>query len=236
MLPFPLATSHEIAAVLRPGAGLRPDSALRTLRKHGLGGRSVAVVPRTGTGAAGRAVWYSSLMIDVARLYRWRDLDAARQVLVAADGLILHRAVRFLAEGLAGAGHELDLVALDAATGGALSRLALLTESRRSQLDSVLRVRRSIGTVVGRAGDLAVITTEDGLRVGVPAPVGPATPSADGSGIALDVERFDDRSSFMWVRPAFEPAPDQHDRVPSRYRLLTDGERRLADASVLVVG
>lgn len=236
ILPFPLTTSAEIAAVLRPGGRLRPDSALRTLRDNGLGGVGVTIVPRAQRAARGRSVWYSSLMLDVARLYRRGDVDGASVVLQQANELVGHRAARFIAEGLAAAGSVPDATELDALTGGALSRLALLTASRREKLASRLQVRCSTGTVVGRVGELAVVETEDGLRLGVPALVEPAGLGALGAHVAVDAETLDGRSSFMWVRPALQPQGERHARVPGKPRLLTGDERRRFDRDVLLVG
>lgn len=237
ILPFPLATSGEIAAVLRPGAGLRPDSALRTLRENNLAGVALSVVPRTSSAAHGRAVWYSSLMLDVARLYRWHDLDAAAEVLVQANELASHRAATFVAEALRDAGLDPDARELDAASGGALSRLALLTESRRNKLGSLLRIRRSTGTIVGRMGELAIVEAEDGLRLGVPAPSPEqATLGNVGASVAVDAEQLDPRSSVLWVRPGFEAQGDQHARVQGLPRLLTEDEGRRIARDVLVVG
>lgn len=56
--------------MLRPGGHLRADSALRALRDKGVPAEPISVVPRSGRGADGRVVWYSSLMVDVARLVR----------------------------------------------------------------------------------------------------------------------------------------------------------------------
>lgn len=236
ILPLPLATSGEVAGVLRPGVTIRADSALRTLRDNGLAGTQLSVVPRTATSAAGRAVWYSSLMLDVARLHRRRDAGAQR-VLTKADELATNRAAKFLAEALAAAGPEPDLDELDAVTGGALSRLALLTESRREQLASLLHLRRSTGIVVGRADDLAIVETEDGTRLGVPAPpADQARLGSIGARVAVDAEQLNDRSSLLWVRPAFEPAADRNGRVPGPARLLSAAERERVASDVLVVG
>jgi len=236
LLPFPLTTSAEIAAVLRPGGRLRPDSALRTLRENGLGGAGLSIVTRAESAARGRSVWYSSLMLDVARLYRRGDVDAASVVLGQANELVTHRAARFVSEGLADSGSVPDGAELDGLTGGALSRLALLTASRREQLASRLQVRCSAGTVVGRVGELAVVETEDGLRLGIPAPAEPASLGALGAHVAVDAETLDGRSSFMWVRPALQLQGDRHGRVPGMPRLLTGDERRRFDRDVLLVG
>ncbi|MFV0317240.1 MAG: hypothetical protein ACK5O2_09820, partial [Microthrixaceae bacterium] len=77
ILAWPLATSTELAQVLRPGGHLRPDSALRALRDKGLAPEAITIVPRSGRGAHGKVVWYSSLMTDVARLVRNDRFDAA---------------------------------------------------------------------------------------------------------------------------------------------------------------
>lgn len=236
ILPSPLATSAEIAAVLRPGGRLRPDSALRTLRENGLGGVGVSIVARAESAARGRSVWYSSLMLDVARLYRRGDVDAASVVLGQANELVTHRAARFVSEGLAASGSVPEGAELDALTGGALSRFALLTASRREQLAPRLQVRCSTGTVVGRVGELAVVETEDGLRLGIPVPAEPASLGALGAHVAVDAETLDGRSSFMWVRPAMQLQGDRHVRVPGKPRLLTGDERRRFDRDVLLVG
>ena len=237
ILPFPLATSAEIAGVLRPGTGLRPDSALRTLRENHLAGAQVSVVPRAAGAARGRAVWYSALMLDVARLYRWHDREAAREILTKADELASSRAAHFLAEHLSGATVEPTAAELDRLTGGALSRLALLTESVRRQTEGRLRVRHSTGTIIGHEGDLAIVETEEGVRLGVPCPrTESANAGAVGTKVAIDAEQLDTRSSCVWVRAAFEASTDRHARVPGSPRLLTEEERRHVARDVLVVG
>lgn len=237
LLPFPLVTSAEIAAVLRPGGRLRPDSALRTLRDNGLGGVAVSVVPRARNTARGRAVWYSSLMLDVARLYRWGDTEVASDVLAQANELAGHRGAHFVSEALSGgAGPQPDPLELDAATGGALSHLALLTASGRDRMMPRLRVRPATGTVVGRIGELAVVETEDGTRLGVPAPAEQPIIGALGAHVAVDAENLDGRSSVLWVRPAFQPRSERHARVPGGPSLLTDEQRQRVDRDVLLVG
>lgn len=206
------------------------------MRENRLGGVGLSVVTRAESAARGRSVWYSSLMLDVARLYRRGDVDTASVVLGQANELIAHRAARFVSEGLVTSGSVPDGAELDALTGGALSRFALLTASRREQLASRLQVRCSTGTVVGRVGDLAVVETEDGLRLGIPVPAEPASLGALGAHVAVDAETLDGRSSFMWVRPAMQLEGDRHGRVPGKPRLLAGDERRRFDRDVLVVG
>lgn len=91
ILAWPLTTSTELAQVLRPGGHLRPDSALRSLRDKGFAAEAITVVPRSGRGAHGKVVWYSSLMIDIARLVRNERFDAARATHDEATRLAGHR-------------------------------------------------------------------------------------------------------------------------------------------------
>jgi hypothetical protein len=237
ILPFPLATSDEIARILRPGGGLRPDSALRTLRENALAAPQLSAIPRSGTGANGRVVWYSSLMLDVARLHRYQDHDAARLAHEEAIELTGHRSARHLLNALSSGELEPDPARLDASTGGALSRLALLTESRRVRLPGLTDLRRSVGMVVDRSDGLAVLETSDGSRLGVPAPLAEqARLSAIGSYVAVEFERLDERSSLVWVRPAFEPAPNRHSRTPGPSHLLSQEQHDRIERDVLVVG
>lgn len=149
ILPWPLTTSTELAQVLRPGGHLRPDSALRALRGKGLAAKAITVVPRSGRGAHGKVVWYSSLMIDVARLVRNERLEAARAAHAEASRLAGHRSARFVAEWLAEhGGPDPDPAVLEEDTGGALSRLATLTASARQRLLPDL----GIATFAGRTG------------------------------------------------------------------------------------
>lgn len=97
---WPLITSTDLAQVLRPGGRLRPDPALRSLRYKGLAAEPIAVVPRPERGAHGRAVWYSSLMVDVVRLVRAEQMKTARAAHGAATKLAAHRSARCVAEWL----------------------------------------------------------------------------------------------------------------------------------------
>ena len=237
ILPFPLATSEEIAGVLRPGGGLRSDSALRTLRENGLAAPQMSVVPRSGGADRGRMVWYSSLMLDVARFHRWRDHEGARSALKAASEMSRHRSSMHVIAALLDGELEPGPGRLDEATGGALSRLALLSESRRQGLSGIGRLGRSTGVVVDRSNGLAIVDTGEAARLGVPAPpVEQARLGAIGSLVAVELERLDDRSSFVWVRPAFEASSDPHSRVPGPPHLLSEVQRRRIERDVLVVG
>lgn len=233
ILPWPLTTSGELAAVLRPGGHLRPDSALRTLREHGVRAEPITFVPRSERGAQGRVVWYSSLMLDVCRLVRMGDDAAAAAAHAAADSLAEHRAARFVAEWLAEeGGPEPDPAALDADTGGALTRLATLTESARTRLGSSLRVESLAGRVREATGSTALVVAEDGNAVSILSPRSVAdwaeTP------VVIDFEDLGNGSGTYWVRAAFDPAADRNERVPGGPRLLTPAEReRLTTTATL---
>lgn len=232
LLAWPLTTSAEIAGVFRPGGHLRPDSALRTLRDRGLPAEPITVVPRTARGAHGRVVWYSSLMLDVARLVRVGEHDEAAATHSAATRLASHRAAAFVAEWLAEhGGPEPDLPSLDHATGGALTRLAMLTASARERLTRRERVRVFTGRVTDFAGGSASIVTPDGSTFSIPTPMGSST-EWRGAVVSVDIEELAGMATTMWVRPAFDPDQDPNARVPGGPQILSAAEReRLSVAS-----
>ena len=231
ILPWPLTTSGELAAVLRPGGHLRPDSALRTLRERGLRAQPITHVPRSERGAQGRVVWYSALMLDVCRLVRTGDDGSAAAAHAAADRMASHRAAQFVAEWLAErGGPDPDPAALDADTGGALTRLATLTASARQKLGPALGVETFAGRVRETTGRMALVVADDGNAVSIPSPRSAAewanTP------VAIEFEDLGDGNGTFWVRAAFDPAADVNERVPGGPRLLTEAEReRLAIAA-----
>ncbi|MEJ7584208.1 MAG: hypothetical protein WKF43_09005 [Acidimicrobiales bacterium] len=92
-------------------------------------------------------------MLDVARLVRADDLDAAREAHAVATRLATHRSARFVAEWLAEhGGPDPDPALLDAETGGALTRLATLTASARARLQPELGIDAFTGRVADVAG------------------------------------------------------------------------------------
>lgn len=187
----------------------------------------ISVVPRSETGARGRVVWYSSLMLDVCRLVRAGDLEAAAAAHAAADRLALHRSARFVAEWLIEhAGPDPDPAALDDETGGALTRLATLTASARAALGP-LGVETFVGRVRETTGRTALVVAEDGNAVSIPSPR--SVEEWGDAPVVVDFEAVDDDSGTLWVRAAFDPEADPHERVPGGPRLLTAAERdRLA--------
>ncbi len=225
ILPWPLTTSTEVAQVLRPGGHLRPDSALRALRDKGLAAEAITVVPRSGRGAHGKVVWYSSLMLDVARLLRNERFDAARSVHAEATRLASHRSSRFVAEWLVEhGGPDPDPASLDEATGGALTRLAMLTGSTRQRLLPELGVATFAGRVADVSGRVAFVLDEEGRSLPIPAPSEPST-EWSGALVAVDTEDLPGGATTIWVRPAFDPEADPYERVPGGPRLLTPAER-----------
>lgn len=231
ILPWPLTTSAELATVLRPGGHLRADSALRALRDKGVAATPISIVPRSDTGARGRVVWYSSLMLDVSRLVRTGDLGAAGAAHLAADRLAQHRSARFVAEWLIEhAGSDPDPAAVDEATGGALTRLAMLTASARAELGAVLGVETFVGRVREATGRTVLVVAEDGNTVSIPSPR--SIEEWGDSPVVVDFEAVDDDSGTLWVRAGFDPEADPRQRVPGGPRLLTANERdRLAGST-----
>lgn len=224
ILPWPLATSAELAWVLRPGGHLRPDSALRSLRDRGVGARPVAVVPRSGRRAHGRVVYYSSLMIDVARLVRLEEQDSAVAVHAQADRLARHRAAQFIADWLVErGGAEPDLGQLDLDTGGALTRLATLTSSARSKLQPRLHVDSVVGRVADVTEFTAVIVDDIGERCPIPVPAPDLR--GDGTPVAIDYELFGESAIAVWARPAFDADADPNEHVVGGPHILTPAER-----------
>lgn len=230
-LAWPLTTSAELAAVLRPGGHLRPDSALRSLRERELPAEAITVVPRSERGAHGRVVWYSSLMIDVARLLRVGDHDAAAEVHAAATRLASHRAARFVAEWLVAEGEpEPDATRLDTETGGALTRLATLTASERAKFLPRLEIRTFAGRVAEVVGGTAVLVTDDGQQLSIPAPAESSSAWTNAL-VSVDIEEMPGGATTLWIRPAFDPDADPRERVPGGPHILTPAEReRLKDA------
>lgn len=225
ILAWPLTTSTELAHVLRPGGHLRADSALRALRDKGLAAEAITVVPRSGRGVHGKVVWYSSLMIDVARLVRIERFDAARAAHDEATRLAGHRSARFVAEWLVEhGGPDPDPAVLDEATGGALTRLATLTASARLRLLPDLEIATFAGRVADVSGRVAFVLDEEGRSLPIPAP---AEPSSKWSGalVTVDTEDLPGGATTIWVRPAFDPQADPNERVAGGPRLLTPAER-----------
>ncbi len=225
ILAWPLTTSTELAQVLRPGGHLRPDSALRSLRDKGLPAEAITVVPRSRRGAHGKVVWYSSLMIDVARLLRSERFDAARRVHTEATRLAGHRSARFVADWLVEhGGSDPDPAMLDEATGGALTRLATLTGAARQRLLPDLAVATFTGRVTDVSGRVAYVLDGEGQSRPIPAP---SEPSTDWSGalVTVDTEDLPGGATTIWVRAAFDPEADPNERVPGGPRLLTPAER-----------
>jgi len=213
---------------MRPGGNLRSDSALRSLRERGLRAEPISFVPRSERGAQGRAVWYSAMMLDVARLVRLGDLEAAAAAHDAADRLASHRSARFVAEWLTDrGGPDPDPAALDAGTGGALTRLATLTASARSKLGPRLHVRVFAGRVQEASGSTTRVVAEDGQAVAIPSVR--STHQWVGVPVVVDFEEIGSDNTTVWVRPGFDPGADLNERVPGGPRLLTEAERdRLA--------
>lgn len=225
ILAWPLTTSSELAGVLRPGGHLRADSALRALRDKGVPAEPISVVPRSGRGADGRVVWYSSLMVDVARLVRVGDLTTAGVAHAAAAKLARHRSAGFVAEWLAErGGPDPDPAEVDRGTGGALTRLATLTASARARLLPDLRIDTFAGRVADVSGRVAFVVDEDGRSLPIPAPSGSPMAWA-GALVVVDTEVLWGGATATWVRAAFDPAADPNERVPGGPRLLTPAER-----------
>lgn len=231
ILAWPLTTSAELAAVLRPGGQLRPDSALRKLREKGVAAEPISFVPRSHRGAQGRVVWYSALMLDVCRLVRMGDMRTAATAHADADRLASHRAGRFVAEWLAErGGPDPDPAALDAETGGALTRLAMLTASSREALGAALGVATIAGRLRETTGPMALVVADDGDAALVPAPRGVS--AWQDTPVVVDFESFGAYSGTFWVRAGFDPDADVNERVSGGPRLLSVAERdRLATAA-----
>lgn len=236
ILAWPLTTSSELAGVLRPGGHLRADSALRSLRVKGFAAESITVVPRSGRGADGRVVWYSSLMVDVARLVRAGDLVTAEVTHAAATKLAGHRAARFVAEWLAEhGGPDPDPAEVDLGTGGALTRLATLTASARARLLPELRIETFAGRVADVSGRVAYVVDEDGRSLPLLTPS--RSPMAwAGALVAVDTEELSGGATTMWVRPAFDPDADLNERVAGGPHLLTPAERERLSPPVAAAG
>lgn len=225
ILPWPLTTSGELAAVLRPGGHLRPDSALRALRERSLRAQPITVVPRSERGAHGRVVWYSALMLDVCRLVRMGDEETAATAHAAADRMASHRAAHFVAEWLVeSGGPHPDPTTLDVATGGALSRLAILTESVRLNLGPDLRIKSFAGRVREASGEMALVVSDDGNAVSIPSPRSAAEWA--NVPVVIDFEDLSDGNGTYWVRAAFDLAADVYERVPGVPHLMTKAERQ----------
>lgn len=196
---------------------------MRALRDKGLAADPITVVPRSGRGADGRVVWYSSLMVDVARSVRVDDLAAAEATHATAAKLAGHRSARFVAEWLAEhGGPDPDPAEIDLGTGGALTRLATLTASARAQLLPEMRIETVAGRVVdGPAGAYVVDEAERLL----PLSKNSGSPiAAVGTLVAVDSEGLPG-GAITWIRPAFDPEADLNERVPGGPHLLTDAEQ-----------
>lgn len=229
---WPLTTSTEIAQVLRLGGHLRPDSALRALRDKGLSAEPITVVPRSGRGAHGRVVWYSSLMLDAARLVRAEKMAAAQAVHAEATQLAGHRSARFVADWLVEhGGPDPDPALLDAATGGALTRLALLTASAREQLLPRLDIETFTGRITEVSDRAVFVLDEQGRSFPIPAP-SERSSGWDGALVSVDIEHLPGGATTVWIRPAFDPESDPNQRVSGGPRLLTPAERERVGRTV----
>ncbi len=164
-------------------------------------------------------------MVDVARLVRAGDLDAARASHTAATKLAKNRAAGFVAEWLAEQGRpDPDPAEVDLGTGGALTRLATLTASARARLLPDLRIDTFAGRVADVSGRVAFVVDEEGRSLPLPTPS--AAPMARaGALLVVDTEALSDGATTVWVRPAFDPAADLNERVPGGPHLLTPAER-----------
>jgi hypothetical protein len=229
ILPSPFVTSEAIASVLRPGAKIHPDSALKTLQRNGLNGHAVSVVQRSGATARGRAVFYSALMLDVARHYRRGDIPAARRARDAGDQLVSGRPARFVAEALA-ADLDASLEHLDQVSGGAMSRLAFLTEARHLEAYKSADVPiRWAGTVVDSSDGVTTIRTSDGPNVAIPGTLPKGTP------VVVDIERSD-AQAILAVRAGLKTTQDPNSRTPSEPIFLTRDDRETLEHGTRVLG
>lgn len=228
ILAWPLTTSTELAQVLRPGGHLRPDSALRTLRENGLPAELISVVPRSERGAHGRVVWYSSLMIDVARLLRVGNRETAAAVHGEATRLAAHRSAHFVAEHLLEVGPDRDTALLDAETGGALTRMATLTASARKKYLGDLGVETFVGRVGDVSGQVAVVVADDGRTLTIPSSATSPSPWS-GAFVSVDTELLAEGVTTVWVRSAFASDADPNARVPGGPHLLSTTERERLD-------
>ena len=225
ILAWPLTNSTELAQVLRPGGRLRPDSALRSLRDKGLPAEAITVVPRSGRGAHGKVVWYSSLMIDVARLLRNERYDAARAAHEEASRLAGHRSARFAAEWLVEhGGPRPGPAAPGEAPGEGLPPVATPTSAGRQRLLPGPRVATFAGRVADVSGRVAFVLDEEGRSLPIPTPSDPST-EWSGALVTVDTEDLPGGATTIWVRPAFDPDADPNERVPGGPRLLTPAER-----------
>jgi len=170
-------------------------------------------------------------MIDVARLLRLGDDGTAAEVHIAATRLAAHRAALFVAEWLVADGEpEPDPARLDTETGGALTKLATLTASRRANFLPRLGIRTLAGRVADVVGGTATLVTLDGQRLSIPAPAGSSRAWTKAL-VAVDIEEMRGGATTLWVRPAFDPDADPGGRVPGGPHILTPAEReRLKEA------
>jgi hypothetical protein len=164
-------------------------------------------------------------MVDVARLVRTENVEAARAEHEAATELAGHRSAHFVAEWLAHhGGPDPDPAVVDAETGGALTRLAMLTASARNRLLPQLNVESFAGRVTDVSERVALVLDEQGRSLSIPAP---AQPSVEWGGalVIVDTEHMTGGASTIWVRPAFDPDADPNERVPGGPHLLSAAER-----------
>ncbi len=165
-------------------------------------------------------------MLDVARLVRAGDLDVAAEVHNAAEKVATHRAAGFVADWIARhRDEEPDPLRLDADTGGALTRLGLLTASARAKFAGRLRVEIFAGRVIDVSGRVALVLDDQGRSLPIPMTGSPSTTRA-GSLVVVDTERLDSAATTIWVRPAFDPDADPNARVPGSVRVLTGAEQQ----------
>lgn len=226
ILSWPLCTSDELASTLRPGGHIRPDSALRTLRDRAVPAEPITVVPRSGRRAHGRSVWYSALMLDVARLVRIGDVERAAELHREATRIADQRAIHFVAEWLVEhSGARLDLAKLDSECGGALTRVATLTMSTRQQLLPDEHAQSILGIVETSTGREITLVDNAGARHSIPVADNVTTRYPPGKAVAIDIDALDAGSVTIRVRPAFVADRDPNTRVPGSPHLLRSDER-----------
>jgi hypothetical protein len=163
-------------------------------------------------------------MLDVARLLRMGE-EGAEAAHAAASKLATHRAAHFVAEWLVErGGTDPDPALLDADTGGALTRLATLTESARGKLLPQLHIETFTGRVADVPGRTVFVIDEEGRSRPIPAPTRSAAEWA-GALVVVDTERLADGATTIWTRRAFDSVADPGERVPGTPRLLTPAEQ-----------
>jgi hypothetical protein len=105
-----------------------------------------------------------------------------------------------------------------------------LTASAREKLLPRLGINTFLGTVTKVRDGSVLVLGQDAQQLSIPTPVESRTDWRNAL-VSVDIEEMPGGATTLWVRPAFDPEADPHERVPGGPHILTPAERaRLKEA------